>query len=226
VPSSPELPPRPPPAAPPHGVRSTKFLHRLGDAETLNSFAGHHNCWPGDIRAAGRLSPAVSGKAAVHRKFAPPKRKQRTTLRNENEITSRERTSEIVEFNCAIARHGNHGMTLVPHNLEIGKALDVGSIELEVIVTLVEIDDNVVAEPPGEAESVAATPTGEAVVAAPGVGAHGEAIAEQCIVPSAAAEGVIAAPSVASHDEGVAVQLVGALPPLRRGFNRLGAVVN
>ena len=35
--SAPELPPLPPPAAPPHRVRSTKFLHRLRDAETLNS---------------------------------------------------------------------------------------------------------------------------------------------------------------------------------------------
>src|SRR4051794_26186792 len=116
-----------------------------------------------------------------------------------------------------MVRHGDYGVVAMPDDLEVGDALNgVKIIELKPVFALVEVQDDIMAEPAvahriefassSEAERVVAASAAEAIVSAPSVLIHYRGITIQDIVPCVALQAVVAAASVIDHDLPIAIQ--------------------
>src|SRR3954465_1991540 len=88
-------------------------------------------------------------------------------LRDKDEVAGGKRGRDAEQLDCAMVRHGDHGVVAMPDDLEVGDALNsVKPVELKPVFALVEVQDDIMAEPAvARSEFVSSSET-ERVVAA------------------------------------------------------------
>src|SRR3954466_10023127 len=107
-------------------------------------------------------------------------------LRDKDEVAGGKRGRDAEQLDCAMVRHGDHGVVAMPDDLEVGDALNsVKPVELKPVCASMEIQNDIIAEPPianirsfssSETERVVAASATEAIVATPSALAHYRAV--------------------------------------------------
>src|SRR3954462_6933842 len=70
-------------------------------------------------------------------------------LRDKDEVAGGKRGRDAEQLDCAMVRHGDHGVVAMPDDLEVGDALTrANPVDLKPVFASMEIQNDIIAEPP------------------------------------------------------------------------------